>query len=917
MAYEITDRAAALSDDITKKPNIVFCIDDYGCFGAQITKATARWGMPGLVFGAPGLVFGGLAPITVGMDQLINLSGTTADIQQQLDPDKGAATSTQSITVKLVDLGQQMTKLISPGKGGLPEVLYKGCQVYLGHEDSSFPEDYIELFNGSIQGIRAGSGYVEMIVEHPEGEKRSQIFPKIETTLAADMNFNSGLVQDLFYQAQGDIVGSVQIQYVAGASGNTANVTAAGNLISVQINPGVTTAKVIKAAIENHSGANQLVFVSIHQGSNPTNPQALQPLTTFTSSTEIELESVDGFLDPYGDILKCYALINDELIEYSAIDIANKKLTGCSRAQLNTLGAPHFQDDSVFSFYKLGNGQNDFGNALDLILWILLSNGPQYYAMDRAVSNFVRIGGTENNPQAIYIAGENWINKYGIIEGDTIETNTAGSEPENNFSNRKITAISYDGNGTIIEIDGAALALELDTNATVNIASQFNILPEGLGLLPRQVDIARFLEIKKTYAAEIGFYELYLKDSQDAKNLINEQILLPSGMFSIPRKGRISVGKTAPPLFESQTKTLTLANVKNPDAIVLNRSVTRNFYNSVIYKYNADSLTDKMLSGFVTYSNRSLDRINAPNMPLIIKAGGLRPSGETALLIDRNSARFLNRYEFGAESFDVEVPFGIGWGTEVGDPIIFGSEDLQISDTTRGDRKFQPRIFSIVNKRMNWKTGKIVLSLLDTNYNQPVRYGVFSPTSRTGIGSTTTEIIIKNSYGTKAPKKEINKWKFYKGKQILVHDMSWTTVYKTRIQGFDAGNDYKILIDPIATAPGENWEITLTKYDDIDENDSQIYKSIHVFFTPQLNVVSSAPGSITLSPGQSAKVFIGSLIRVHSVDYSFDTGLKPISVYDIIGDTIYSYDLTTPASPGDKVDLIGFVSDNGQPYVWL
>jgi hypothetical protein len=917
VAYEITERARDLADEIQLKPNIVICFPSLGlCYGGEITKVIPRFGDPGLVFGLPDLTFGALVP-SPSIDEYISLSGTTSDITQQLDPDKAAATSTQQITVKLADLNQDITGLISPGIV-TDDLLYEFAQVYLGHQESAFPEDYIELFNGNVANIVAGSGFVDLTISHPEERKRTEIFPKLEKKLAKALNFNSLTVQDLFYQARPDVVGTLSIEYVAGGIiTDDAVVTVTGNIISVAINITLTKAKTIKKAIENSADANQLVTVKVKTGGNANAVQAFQSLTAFQTDLEIELDDISQMLLPVSPVLRTYVVIDDEIIEYTGINIGLKKLTGCSRAALTSFGIPHELNADVVTFYKYGDNTQDNGNAIDLALWLMMSNGPANYAESVDVGNFLQVSPSLSIPNAIFFPAKDLVQLYGVVVGDKCSV-TGALNGANNFVDRTIQELVIDENGSYIVVDGASLVTEVASPGVISFKSQYNILPDGVGLKPVQVDIAEFKRKKDLYFSSLAFYEFYFKDTIDPKKLINEEIFLPSAFFSIPRKGRISLGVTAPPLFDPNSQELTLDTVEKPKNLKVTRGIGRNFYNSVVYKYNEDSVEDKRLSGSITLSTNSTSRIEVANKPLVIDARGLRPSGNTALLIERNTARFLSRYEYAAETIEVEVPFRIGWTTEVGDSIVFGEPRLQVSDSTRGDRNFEPRIFEIINKKLNWRTGAISLSLLDTNFNQSVRYGVWSPATILGAGSTTTSLVLTLSYGQAAPKKERDKWSFYIGKQIVVHSYDWSTQYLTRITGFDPSDDQRLLVEAMPAAPLAGWEITLPEYDDIEPTDSRIYKSIHPFWTPQIEIVSGiSQTQFTVAALDAAKLFVGGIVRVHDYSYSIDSGLVSKKITGIAGTTITCESLGFTPVAGQFVDLIGFVSDEGAPYVWL
>lgn len=914
MAFDVTARANSYASETSISPQIVLTIDGIDLrFGAQIVKVLARYGQDGIVWGQDGLVWGGTVQNEKSRD-FISLNGTTDTISQQLEPDKGGASSTQNMTIRLADIGGEMTKIVSPGFV-VDDVLYRNAQVYLApNPNCAFPEDFVQIFNGKIQAVKTGPSYVDLTVTHPEDLKRADVFLKAETTLTQKFKFQSADIQDLFYQARGDVTGTVTVTYQSGGTGQNPTISVAGNSITVFIDPGVTQAKSIKKKMENDEDANQLVTVTIK--GNAANPQSTQASTSLLSDTEIVVDDVSQFLPPVGTIFTTYARVGDELVQYTGIDSVNKKLTGILRAQLNTFGATANVNESVFSFYILGDDTFDNGNSIDLSLWTLLSGANNYFAQTDA-KNFVKISPTESVANAIFYDGIDIKALYNITPGDLVDS-TGASNGANNFSGAVVSDVIKTELGSYVIITGASLVEELDTSAIVKFKSQYNILPDGVGLLPNQVDIDQFLYVKALYPSSIATNALYIKENITAKELINEQLLLPSALYSIPRKGKISVSMTAPPLYQQNTKTLDLTTVKRPSQIRLDRSTNSNFYNAIVYKFNEDSLDDRFLSGVITQSEDSFNRIDAPVKSYKIEAKGLRDSAQTRQLISRNTLRFLDRYRYAAESLNIDVPFFVGWSMEVGDSVIFGSPDLQTVDINSGSRAFKPRIFEVLNKEMSIKSGNIRLNIVDTAYNQDLRYAVFSPASKIVSGSTGFAII-EDSFGLRYPRKERDKWSNYVGKDLIVRSPDYSTVYYTTLQGFDSANDYKMLFDPaIGASPSAGWLIEVADYDNISTQDN-LLKLAHPFWTPTLEVVTgTSQTQFTVSSLDAAKLFVGSLVRVHSLDYSIDSGKDGIKVNSVAGVVVtLEENLGFVPSAGQKIDFIGFASDQGQPYGWV
>jgi hypothetical protein len=94
-----------------------------------------------------------------------------------------------------------------------------------------------------------------------------------------------------------------------------------------------------------------------------------------------------------------------------------------------------------------------------------------------------------------------------------------------------------------------------------------------------------------------------------------------------------------------------------------------------------------------------------------------------------------------------------------------------------------------------------------------------------------------------------------------------------------------------------------------------IYKAIHVFNGARVLVTASVSSTVfTVGAGDTSKFFVGGLVRVHTTDYSSDSG--SVEVVDITGNNITVESMGYTPLVGHEVDLIGFSSDEGAPYVY-
>lgn len=915
MAYQLTSRAKELLNQTNIEPNIVLAIEGYSrTFGVNISKVYATIGFPGLTIGG-GWLIGGLIG-TNDCDDYISLEGTTTSISQQLDLDKNNASGTQTVKVRLVDIDGDITRLISPGFE-LNDILYRNATLRLGFKEAAYPADYIDLFIGKIQQVESSTGFVELTIAHPEELKRSEIFPKIETTLSADLNYFSAVIQDLTWYQQGDFNGIAEVRYInTPFIGDAANVSVSGNLITVAIDSGVTKAKTIRETIINSIQASSIA-VPVITG-NKDGLQVTHPTTQFTIGNTVSVNDVTGFLLPVNPIFRTYLRINDELMEYTGIDTVNNQFTGVTRHVLTSVGDNHKTDDTVSSFYKLGDN-TESSNAIDLALQVMISGSEQNYITALDDLKFYDFGTVGTYPNGLLVVNTDLKREYNIQIGDSIVVNDAVNAANNVTS----TIEDYEvlDIGTVIYVAGASFVAETGSPANITLSSQYNTLPDGCGFTPFQVDIDRFKLMQTRFPSSIANYEIYLKDTVKPKDFINVDLFLPSALYSIPRQGKASVGISAPPLYDGESKVLGLNTVKNVNKLKTTRSINKYFYNSVIFKYNEDSIDDRALSGRIIYSADSQNRINSPNKPYTINAKGLRPSAQNDQLIERNCKRLLQRYQFAAEMIPVEPDFKTAYTMEVGDSVIFGDGEIQLSDSQSGDRNFKPRVFEVVNKELDWRNGNIKLSLVDTNFSSGVRYGVWSPASQVVAGSTTTKIKIQNSYGSTS---ELDKWTPYFNKTIRVRSADYSSSENVKLLGFDSTDEHLMIVTALTSAPSSGFVVDVPMYDDLNLGADSLYKAVHPFWNPSVVIPAGAPtygsSSFYVSPGDIGKFFEGASIRVHSADYSDDTRantLKVVFVDTITYQVYVSGDFGFIANAGYNVELIGFASDEGNPYCWL
>ena len=813
MSFVVTDNAnnAALAQN--KKPSLVLEID--GLTDLYTLSSLVRYTRVGDVglYVDGSWVIGGTTP-DLRANSYISIDGTTNSISQQLQQDKGGATSISSIQVSLIDYRQQISELVSPGFT-LTDIMGRKAWVWLGFQGTLFPEDHFILFAGVIDEVSA-AGTITLNIAHPETIKRQEIFVKATTAL------NGG------------------------------------------INNAVTT---------------------------------------------ITVDDVSEFLLPYSTEFYTYVKIDDEIIRYTGVDLGLNQLTGCTRGEFGTIAILHDDDADVASMYRL------VGQSNDLALKVLLSGPNDYYLEDLPIGNFVRSADATDITDSIFIPAINVEEKYGLTVGDFITT-TGASNGANNVSLETVSGIDITTDGSIITCTGAGFVLEIGTSALMAIKSKYNVLPDGCGLGGDRVDVPQFEDIDTAFNSYMPDMDFYLHDTVKAKDFVDKEILYPANMFTLPRKGKISAGYISPPLAISSLARIDSSNVVQPEKITIKRSLGRYFYNTIIYRYDFDAVeTSRPLAGYVRVDENSKAQIPVGTKSLIISSQGLRNTTDTTTKLDILSVRAIDRYKFVAEMINVSVFYSIGYRIEVGDVVYFGDENLNILDTKNGQRGFSPRLCEVIDKKMNIFTGRVDLVLVDTNYLSDGRYGIFSPASIIGVGSTATELVLTQSYGTEVYELEKSKWESYIGQPILIRNNDWSTTYDSVLRGFDPADPTIMLIDDIGASVAAGFFVEIAAYPlSSDPEYARLLKSVHCFFDPTIAVTGGSSQTVfTVGGGDVSKLFVGCTVQLHNADFTEQS--SEVKVTDITGTTItVGTALGFTPSASHDIELIGFSADAGSAY---
>jgi hypothetical protein len=314
-------------------------------------------------------------------------------------------------------------------------------------------------------------------------------------------------------------------------------------------------------------------------------------------------------------------------------------------------------------------------------------------------------------------------------------------------------------------------------------------------------------------------------------------------------------------------------------------------------------------------SKARIENFGRKNITFLSK--GLRTANNATTATDIAAERWLGRYRFGAEFINgINMMYGEGYPIEIGDIVLVDFEDLQLTDFNTGNRQGGFKYMEVMNKSLNNKTGDVIIDLTNTAFELTDRYGTVSPASKIDTGATNIRLPLKRSYGTKFFERETYKWEDYVGEKVLVHDPEWTVQAETTIKTL-SNNPSVLIVDPaLPWVPAEDYIVDIPNYPtSTDVNELALYKTMHAFFSPNVDIVSSASSTtFVVGAGDIAKFLVGAIVRINNFDYSEYSDEKEVTNVDTGTNTVtVDSAVTFTMNSTHEVKLIGF-ADGGYSY---
>jgi hypothetical protein len=500
------------------------------------------------------------------------------------------------------------------------------------------------------------------------------------------------------------------------------------------------------------------------------------------SQTTVPLVDASGFLERvtgpnggYDSGFESYVKIGDELIKY--VGISGDTLTGCTRGQFGTIAEAHDADEGAESFYRIKGTLNECA----MKLYHSYRGG---FFEQLAVENFVQLSPTEQVQDAIFFKDIN-LDDYGIFPGQYVTV--SGSSAGNNGT-WLVESVNKSDLGSYLTVISHNFNLEIGSPAQCSFRSQWDVWPSGLGIHPKFVDLERHDFISRTFLSSFE-YDFYLKDTVEGKDFIDKEIYMPASAYSLPRGGRISLGYHVPPIPSVELARIDKSVIINPEDFTLARTISKNFYNAIVYKFDEDAIEDNFFGGAITVSATSQLRIPIGNRVQTIESLGLKSTSQGVAQALSSGSRRIKRYEFGAEFIDNIKLFFEFLTIEAGDIILMNFEDLNIVNTREGNRTKEPALMEVSNRTIDIANGEVSIDIVDTNFETASRYALFSPSSFILHAASQKQFTITSSFASRFGDNEFRKWEKWIGAAILVRSPDSTTRYAWSYLVSVAGNN--------------------------------------------------------------------------------------------------------------------------------
>jgi hypothetical protein len=441
------------------------------------------------------------------------------------------------------------------------------------------------------------------------------------------------------------------------------------------------------------------------------------------SDTTIPVVSTAEFLSP---ITGPDGLVDSSFVSYLKIEDEFMKVLGVTetsftveRGSLSSSAATHDLGKEVTFTYVLQ------GNPIELALKLMLSRNDYYFELQG-----FRIGISlegEVNDRVISFPKRQLILEENIQAGDFI---TITDSVSNDVVLKRIESITESTSGTILLVEGVSFSVEETEIGVIKFRSKYDTFPTKLALLNDDVDIS----IHESFISNFfpsTIFKFYISEAKEGKVFLDDELYKPCAVYSLSKDGRAGLGYHFPPLPNVNIQILNEDVIKEAGSLSIERSINKNFYNNIVYKYEDSLLDSDFKRSVINLDATSVARIPVGSRSLVIESRGMRDEFAAESFANSQSLRRLNRYKFAAEEIaSMGVFISNAFLVSLGEAVLLDGKNLNLLNSSNGTRKFEPRLMEVTEKRINIITGSSELTLLDTGFGLENTFFLMSPFSR-------------------------------------------------------------------------------------------------------------------------------------------------------------------------------------------
>lgn len=372
---------------------------------------------------------------------------------------------------------------------------------------------------------------------------------------------------------------------------------------------------------------------------------------------------------------------------------------------------------------------------------------------------------------------------------------------------RKVFRSATEAAPTILQGNPVNIALAVLTSTGAGTNGDYDWLPaaDGLGLDTPVLNVAAIEKVRDDWVpGDCAYMKFTITKPMKAKDFIEKEICQVLNLYPmVDGAGRYFFQPYKPPLPSAGT-------IQTIDESTLDRmpgwdANLDDLVTDVEFSYDYDHGNDKY-SNEQVYSN--VGARGPGKKPLVIKSKGLRTSfspgsiaGRALEIIERRKAKIFARFNAPPLKIKFTARF-YEWLAEAGD--IVGLTHSLLPDIEAGSRGITDRRMEVIERSINWKSGDVRFTLLDTGFARG-DYAVISPTLTVVSAAGATEFTVSTADAAKIAGFTLPEMQVCDvGMHIKAQPITILTV--------NTGTGV-ITCDDIGQTPAAGWKVQFADYD--------------------------------------------------------------------------------------------------------